>query len=93
MSLIPGEVLFRSEWFIGRPWIECSVKLDSAFCINVGCLQQVTQGVDSQHLRTQGFAWKNATERFRNHSGRNVHHSAMTVWTLAKTQKYSILFE
>ncbi|KAI6657242.1 hypothetical protein LOD99_11146 [Oopsacas minuta] len=88
-----GESLrsFRSEWFVGRPWIEYSVKLDSAFCFPCRLFAASHPGCGEPAFTHTGFRfWKNATERFRNHNGTIVHHSAMTAWTLAKTQKNSI---
>ena len=48
---------FRSEWFVGRPWLEYSVKLDSAFCFPCRLFAASHPGCGERTFtHTQGFA-------------------------------------
>ena len=57
---------FRPEWFVGRPWFEYSIKLDSAFCFPCRLYAAGHLGCGEPAFTHTGFRyWKNATERFR----------------------------
>ena len=72
---------FNKSWFTGRPWLECSLSANAAFCY---CCRAFSNSSTSDQWTKIGFVnWKGAMEEnkgFKSHEASEPHITAWLKW-------------